>query len=344
MPPKQPKPPQCYHPAEMPGTRLDETYNFREVNPHLLTAGQPNEAQLADAAALGVEVVINLALHDDPRYSLKDEAGCVRAAGMEYIHLPVQFAAPAEADLLRFFDAMDAHHGRKILVHCAANMRVTAFLGLYKVIRQRQNPDKAFAPMRSVWEPDEVWKLFIEKALRSAGTGATEVRLVEQLSAEEADRLFSWGENIFNTAHLSLRYRPKDPHDRRFVLYDELNAPVSHAAMLTQPARANRKQVVIGGIGGVVTIPSARRRGHATLLLRHATDFLRGEWKVDFALLFCIDRMVGYYERLGWRKVSCEVLLDQPAGKVPSPFHVMTIPFKPEFEIIDSLDLNSASW
>ena len=54
--------------------------------------------------------------------------------------------------------------------------------------------------------------------------------------------------------------------------------------------------------------------------------------------------MRGFYERLGWRRVECDVLLDPPAGKLPSPFHVMTLPFKPEFEIIDGLDVDSAPW
>ena len=152
----------------MGATRLVETRNFRQVDTRLLTAGQPNEAQLADAAEQGVEVVINLALHDDPRYSLKDEKACVHAAGMEYVHIPVPFAAPSESDLLAFFDAMDRHREKKLLVHCAANMRVTAFLGLFRVIRQGLDAEQAFAPMRSVWEPDDVWKKFIDTALRNA--------------------------------------------------------------------------------------------------------------------------------------------------------------------------------
>lgn len=39
---------------------------------------------MAAIAAAGYDVVINLALHDDPRYSLKDEAASVRALGLEY--------------------------------------------------------------------------------------------------------------------------------------------------------------------------------------------------------------------------------------------------------------------
>ena len=144
---------------------LSAVRNFREVDPLLLTAGQPNEAQLADAAHQGCGVVINLALHDDPRYSLTDEAGCVRGLGIAYVHIPVQFKQPTEQNLLDFFAAMDAHQGKKVLVHCAANYRVTAFLGLYRVIRQGWAREAAFEPMRSVWEADEVWGPFIERML-----------------------------------------------------------------------------------------------------------------------------------------------------------------------------------
>jgi uncharacterized protein (TIGR01244 family) len=147
---------------------LSETRNFRQVDERLLTAGQPSEAQLADAARQGVEVVVNLALHDDPRYSLADEAGCVCGLGMEYVHIPVQFKAPTEENLRAFIGAMDAHKGKKILVHCAANYRVTAFVGLYRVLCEGWAADKAFEPMRSVWEPDAVWQQFIANALERA--------------------------------------------------------------------------------------------------------------------------------------------------------------------------------
>jgi uncharacterized protein (TIGR01244 family) len=150
----------------MANSSINDARNFRSLDDeHLLTAGQPNEGQLEDAARQGVKVVINLALHDDPRYSLRDEEGTVRALGMQYVHIPVQFNAPTENDLRAFCTAMDDHAGKKLLIHCAANYRVTAFLGLYRVLREGRTVEAAFAPMRSVWEPDEVWKTFIARML-----------------------------------------------------------------------------------------------------------------------------------------------------------------------------------
>jgi predicted protein tyrosine phosphatase len=77
----------------------------------------------------------------------------------------VQFAAPTEQDLRAFFDAMDANRDRHMLVHCAANLRVSAFLGLYGVIREERDRDDAFALMRGLWEPNDVWADFIEQML-----------------------------------------------------------------------------------------------------------------------------------------------------------------------------------
>ena len=82
---------------------------------------------------------------------------------MTYVHIPVQFGAPTEADLLAFFAAMGAHRCRLLLVHCGANYRVSAFLGLYNMLMLGQPRDEAFALMDSVWKPNPVWTQFIEE-------------------------------------------------------------------------------------------------------------------------------------------------------------------------------------
>jgi uncharacterized protein (TIGR01244 family) len=144
---------------------LSAIHNYRAVDDRLGTSGQPTEAQLAEVARAGFTTVINLALHDDPRYSLADEAGTVRSLGLDYVHIPVQFAAPKQGELLAFFDAMDARIDDKVWVHCAANYRVTVFLGLYRMIRQGWPRERAFELMDGLWKPNDVWAAFIEEAL-----------------------------------------------------------------------------------------------------------------------------------------------------------------------------------
>ena len=145
---------------------LSAIYHYRQAGPNLATSGQPTEEQLQSIAAAGYQVVINLALHNDPRYSLKDEAQSVQALGLEYVHIPVQFASPTPSYLHRFFETMDANESQRIWVHCAANYRVTAFVGLYLCSRKGYSESEAFALMREVWQPDATWSHFIETQLR----------------------------------------------------------------------------------------------------------------------------------------------------------------------------------
>ena len=55
----------------------------------------------------------------------------VEGLGIEYVYIPVDFAAPTAEDFARFSSAMDAARGRKVWAHCAANYRVSAFVSIY---------------------------------------------------------------------------------------------------------------------------------------------------------------------------------------------------------------------
>ncbi len=145
---------------------LTDIINFLRMDDSLCCGGQPTEAQLADAAREGIQLVINLALATSD-HALSDEPGLVRSLGMEHIHIPAVWDSPQTADLERFMDAMDTHRDKHILVHCAMNYRATAFLSLWRVLRQGWGVDEAFAPQREIWDLEEypVWKAFVEEAL-----------------------------------------------------------------------------------------------------------------------------------------------------------------------------------
>lgn len=143
--------------------------NYRAIDGLLCTSGQPSVAQLHDIAAAGYSVVVNLALHDDLRYALPDERSLVQALGMDYLHIPVPFDSPSETDLLAFFAVMRAYQGKKMWLHCAANKRVSSFLGLYRVIGLGWARGPAFALMDGIWQPDEVWSSFIASMLDKQG-------------------------------------------------------------------------------------------------------------------------------------------------------------------------------
>ncbi len=107
-----------------------DIYNYRQVNDHLITGGQPTEEQLRSAAAEGFRVVINLAT-ESPRNSVKDEPSLVESLGMAYHAIPVEWENPQASDFAAFEAVLKGLNDEKVLIHCAANFRVTAFYSLY---------------------------------------------------------------------------------------------------------------------------------------------------------------------------------------------------------------------
>ena len=139
--------------------------NFVAVGDRIGTAGQPTEDELRDAAAAGYAAVINLGLLD-PRYCLADEAGLVRSLGLRYEHIPVQFDAPTLADLRAFVAAMDECGEAQVLVHCAMNFRVSAFMAVYGELRLGWTRAQADAHAYSLWPLNDTWAAFLGEARR----------------------------------------------------------------------------------------------------------------------------------------------------------------------------------
>ena len=148
-------------------------YNFLQLSDSLFTGGMPKADQLTDAAKQGVKVVINLAPHDVP-HALPDEAELVNSLGMQYINIPVNWNTPTKEGLDKFMDAMDEHKDRKILVHCEANFRASAFVSMYRILREGWKPDEALEVMHKIWDEDAypVWKMFIEDMLKRSREGS----------------------------------------------------------------------------------------------------------------------------------------------------------------------------
>lgn len=139
-----------------------EIYNYRQVNERLITGGQPSEAQLQSAAAEGFSAVVNLATID-PRSSLEDEASLVRSLGMTYHHIPVDWENPKKSDFAAFETVLQNLTNEKILIHCAANFRVTAFYSLYALKHLGWSEAQADEFRASVWHGSAypVWEEFI---------------------------------------------------------------------------------------------------------------------------------------------------------------------------------------
>jgi uncharacterized protein (TIGR01244 family) len=139
-------------------------YNYRKVDDQFITAGQPREEELKAAAAEGFRRVINLA-PTSSRNALADEAGLVRALGMTYDYIPVDWERPTDADFEAFERAMQSVGSDKTIVHCAANFRASAFYALYAMKHRGWSQAQAEEFTSSIWQGSDypVWEEFIRR-------------------------------------------------------------------------------------------------------------------------------------------------------------------------------------
>ncbi|HEY3473761.1 MAG TPA: hypothetical protein VGK56_04075, partial [Anaerolineales bacterium] len=75
---------------------------------------------------------------------------------------------PTKDGLDRFMDTMDGNKDKKVLVHCQANFRATAFIAMHRIRREGWAPDDAMAGMHKIWDEEDypIWKMFIEDTLK----------------------------------------------------------------------------------------------------------------------------------------------------------------------------------
>jgi protein tyrosine phosphatase (PTP) superfamily phosphohydrolase (DUF442 family) len=148
----------------MTNAELTAIRNYRLISPTLATAGQPTAEQFEVVAQAGYAVVVNLALSTSS-HALANEAELVKSLGMTHFHLPVVWEAPSMGDLEIFFKVMERNRDLNVFVHCALNMRVSAFVYLYRVLCLGVEPAIAQTDLDQIWQPNPTWQAFIDRAV-----------------------------------------------------------------------------------------------------------------------------------------------------------------------------------
>ncbi len=147
---------------------LQEITNYREYSAMLSSSGQPDAVQMDAVQEAGFERVVYLAFTDNEGV-LENEDRAVKNRGMEFVHIPVDWEAPALGDFALFAGAMEKSSRKKTLVHCQVNFRASSFSFLYRVIFLDVPMGEAKADLDSVWVPNETWLKWIFAVLEAHG-------------------------------------------------------------------------------------------------------------------------------------------------------------------------------
>ena len=145
---------------------MQSLLNFYPITDTVGTSGQPTREQLRRLADEGYTAVINLAMHDSDQ-AIPEEGNIVASLGMAYFHIPVPFDKPLPSHVKKFFGVMAALEGEKVLVHCALNMRVSAFIYKFLTLKKSTTAEEATTPILRQWLPDmdEAWQAVLDLSL-----------------------------------------------------------------------------------------------------------------------------------------------------------------------------------
>jgi protein tyrosine phosphatase (PTP) superfamily phosphohydrolase (DUF442 family) len=146
------------------GNKLEDIYNYLQLSDSIATAGQPTEDQFPTIKDSGYRVVVNLALPESAN-ALPNERAIAENLGMQYIHIPVVWENPTLKNFQDFADALQANADKPVFVHCAANMRVSAFMYLYNRIYKQMSEEQAQQNLSQIWTPNDIWQQFIQNAI-----------------------------------------------------------------------------------------------------------------------------------------------------------------------------------
>ncbi len=115
--------------------------NYQDVTPSLATAAQPAANDFTWLRQQGFEAVINVSTPTAKNF-LADEARLAMEAGLAYVHAPVDCTNLVPGHYAVVKGLLDAFSGKKVLLHCAGNVKSSGLAHIYRVRELGEDREK----------------------------------------------------------------------------------------------------------------------------------------------------------------------------------------------------------
>jgi uncharacterized protein (TIGR01244 family) len=129
--------------AQVTTENVDGITNFRQVKSAVACAGATSPESMRAVRSMGFVSVVNLRQASENGASVEAGTAAAQAAGLKYIHIPMNGAAPDPAVLDRFLDAARDPANNPMFVHCASGNRAAAVWLVRRVLVDGWAVDKA---------------------------------------------------------------------------------------------------------------------------------------------------------------------------------------------------------
>lgn len=129
--------------AQAVKTTVPGVTNFAKVESTVACAGATTPAAMAEVKKLGYASVINLRQASEAGADIEAETAAAKAAGLNYVHLPLNGASPDPAVADRFVEAARDPRNQPMFVHCASGNRAAAMWMIKRMVVDGWDEERA---------------------------------------------------------------------------------------------------------------------------------------------------------------------------------------------------------
>lgn len=137
--------------------------NFTQVDATVACGGDTSQDAIAALGAQGFRTVVNLRQSTEP--GVAEEAAAVAAAGMRYVHLPMNPSAPEFETAEQFLATVADPAVQPVYIHCASANRVGAVWAIKRVVQDGWSRDEAIAEAQTIGMKSPVMLDFVQRFL-----------------------------------------------------------------------------------------------------------------------------------------------------------------------------------
>jgi uncharacterized protein (TIGR01244 family) len=134
--------------------------NFAQVETTVACAGAVTPEAVAGIKKMGFASIINLRLATEQGADIEAETAAAKAAGINFVHLPLSGTAPDPAVADRFLRIITEPGNQPAFIHCASGNRAAAMWLIKRVLIDKWDNDRALEEAMQLGSISPVMKTF----------------------------------------------------------------------------------------------------------------------------------------------------------------------------------------
>ena len=118
--------------------------NLARLETTVACAGAVTPASVSEIKKMGFGSIINLRLANEQGADIEGETAAAKAAGINFVHLPLNGAMPDPAVVDQFLKVVAAPSNQPAFIHCASGNRAAAMWMIKRALVDKWDNDRAF--------------------------------------------------------------------------------------------------------------------------------------------------------------------------------------------------------